>query len=170
MENTKICNKCNLDQPISEFYIHPKNGWVFKQCKSCVKKNSKLNMNALRKSNDKEDLLTKSFMALTGHMRAGAKRQSKLFEVRMPELRKLYDSQNGKCFYTSIPMEMTGKIQHNLLQISVDKINPTGGYTIDNIVLCCLGINLLKSIHSPDVLYNTIKLFYEGSKSMGKIL
>lgn len=46
MESTKTCFKCNLNQPLSEFYKHPQMGdGHLNKCKTCTKKDSLVQYN-----------------------------------------------------------------------------------------------------------------------------
>jgi len=86
----------------------------------------------------------------------------------MTELRKIYESQAGKCYYTGIPMKLASYSKDPLL-MSIDRIDYKIGYDETNIVLCCLGMNWLKNIHDETTMFNALKLFYEGAKSNHKI-
>jgi len=73
------------------------------------------------------------------------------FSLSIEDLKYHYSSQNGLCFYTGIPLKLKtenkpGHLEFNLL--SVDRSDPTKGYTKDNIVLCCNSINMLKGTAS----------------------
>lgn len=79
--------------------------------------------------------------------------------LTIENLNSHYTSQNGLCFYTGIPLKPeteneAGHLEFNLL--SVDRIDPTKGYTNENIVLCCNSINMLKGTSSID---NLQKIF-----------
>jgi len=60
----------------------------------------------------------------------------------------LYTAQNGKCVLSGMEMELTrggdwngGK---NPMVCSIDRKDPTGGYTIDNVQLACAKWNVIK--------------------------
>ncbi len=55
------------------------------------------------------------------------------------------------------------------LIMSLDRKDSTIGYVIENVVLCCYGMNVLKGRHSEDEMYSSLKQFYEGAKRLGKI-
>ncbi len=80
-----------------------------------------------------------------GYLFAAAKaraRDSKIpFTISKKFLIDLYEKQNGCCFYSGIALEL----EPGRYSISVDKKDPTGGYTEDNVVLCCWVINNMKS-------------------------
>lgn len=82
----------------------------------------------------------------------------------MKFLRAQYNKQLGKCYYTGVSMKIKkrGEQLYNPFDISLDRIDSNDGYTPTNSVLCCLGINLMKSINSPEIMYDSLKTFYEG--------
>jgi hypothetical protein len=64
------------------------------------------------------------------------------FTLTLEELLKLHEAQNGMCALTGIPMTcelVPGK--RSLTNASIDRKQPGGAYTIDNIQLVCAGIN-----------------------------
>jgi len=73
-------------------------------------------------------------------------------------IEELYNKQNGRCFYTDEPMNLgyhrdkKDLYSLNFHNISVDRINSKKGYTIENTVLCCWGINNMKQQLSVDEL------------------
>ena len=92
-----------------------------------------------------------------------------LVTVDRNTLNEIYHRQDGKCYYTGAEMKITSHLKADPLQISLDRIDSTRGYTPDNVVLCCLGFNLLKNAHSGEIALNAIKTFYEEAKKLGKI-
>ena len=91
-------------------------------------------------------------------------------KIGLKYLNKLYEEQKGKCFYSGVEMKLTSETHADPFLISVDRISSPLGYVEGNIVLCCLGMNWLKNRHTPDILFNSLKVFYEGSKANGKIV
>ena len=65
-------------------------------------------------------------------------------------IKELYNKQNGRCFYTDEPMNLgyhrdkKDLYSLNFHNISVDRIDSKKGYTKENTVLCCWGINNMK--------------------------
>jgi hypothetical protein len=66
-------------------------------------------------------------------------------EYNLPSghLYELYKKQNGKCYYTNVPLKCTQK-SLTPYSISVDKLTPKKGYTVGNVVLCIHSINSMK--------------------------
>lgn len=63
------------------------------------------------------------------------------------DLKQVYARQDGKCYWLGIPMNMDLIFPHihgpyHPLAPSVDRIDDTGDYTIDNIVICVRLANL----------------------------
>lgn len=73
------------------------------------------------------------------------------FNVTYKDLLTLYQQQSGKCHYSDLPLKIYKKgenikISHDTL--SVDRIDSSKGYTLENIVLCLNCINMLKAHHN----------------------
>lgn len=85
-------------------------------------------------------------------------------KIRSEYLRKLYEQQNGKCYYTGVQMGLVSKLKNDPLIMSCDRLDSKKGYVEGNVVLCCLGLNHLKGRFSKEYMYSNLKLFYEGAK------
>lgn len=57
----------------------------------------------------------------------------------------LWDKQRGQCAVSKYPMIYP---ECTLFSVSVDRIDPKGGYTKDNVQLVCQGINFAKNKYS----------------------
>lgn len=70
------------------------------------------------------------------------------FDLDREYLIQLYNSTDGRCHYSGIKMNISGKAgpkgNANPEALSVDKINPDLGYIKGNIVLCLNSINMFK--------------------------
>jgi len=64
-------------------------------------------------------------------------------------LKRLWDSQDGMCAITGIPMEMnrtrSGKSLKSIYYGSVDRIDSNAGYIEDNVQFVTLGVNYMKN-------------------------
>jgi hypothetical protein len=78
----------------------------------------------------------------------------KMFQV----LTEIYEEQNGLCYYTKIPLEVTGFHNNNPLCFVVDKIIPEKGYVKGNMVFCCNAINKIKSSFTIEELKHWVSL------------
>lgn len=59
------------------------------------------------------------------------------FDITQNDIRHLWDSQDGKCYYSGIPMNY----DRNDWRVSLERTDTQQGYTKKNIVLCCLEFN-----------------------------
>ncbi len=72
-----------------------------------------------------------------------AKRKNMNFDLTEEFLQKLYQMQNGKCYYSHIELDLQrGNSDHS---ISIDRKDSSKGYTLDNVVLCSWAVNIMKS-------------------------
>lgn len=142
-DNIWTCLSCDreLELNSTNFYKRNNNETGFQhRCKSCQKKDP-TRYNRLIK---KDDL----YLFIVDRYYGAKNRASKKgleFNLTIESLVELWNKQNGKCAITGIQMTHTileGKIKTNL---SIDKINPTLGYTINNIQMICNIVNVMKS-------------------------
>lgn len=74
-----------------------------------------------------------------------AKKENIEFNLTKDFLISLYKNQNGKCFYTDEILHLMngqGRLQTGL---SIDRVDNSKGYLIDNVVLCTSRFNTIKS-------------------------
>lgn len=116
-------------------------------CRKCVCKQSK---SIYENPNKYKQRL--AFMIIGARQRAlgigsvrNSKRKRKLeFTLENGWAAEQYERQNGLCYYTGLPMTNIhgkGRIWSNT---SLDRVDPTKGYTPENCVLCCCAVNELK--------------------------
>lgn len=55
----------------------------------------------------------------------------------------MWATQEGRCFYTNLPLTYAGDRAHSA--VSIDRLNPNLGYNPSNVVLCCWGFNRIKT-------------------------
>jgi hypothetical protein len=168
----KYCPKCKETKLISEFYFNKTHDCYLSWCKSCGKRRAVESRRCLRASENLEDLLKKRLYDLLSSSKQHWKNHKKLeCNLTYADLKNQYTNQCGKCFYTGTHMKIKpiGGKSRDPLNISLDRIDSDLGYIPDNIVFCCWGINALKGTDTPDVLYNSLKIFYENAKENKKI-
>lgn len=177
---TKTCTKCGEEKGMTSYLFLKKRNCYESWCREC-RTNKVLawrakNRERYRKQDReyKQGLSAKYPLSTRLHdMRrsavAHAKRLGMLCEIRKSNLRDIYKKQNGKCFYTGLPMKLNSNLSRDLLLMSCDRIDSFRGYVPDNVVLCCWGVNLLKGQNSPTHFYESLKMLFDGAVSIGKI-
>lgn len=142
---TKKCTMCKQVKPatIDYYFVRQyKSGetGVQSYCKVCAK---------FRDGKDPRIFLNSTLCAL----RNRAKRQKNsdlhtLVTITTDELLSLYKKQRGRCAMTNVKMTHIrgqGIVRTN---ISIDRIDASGGYTIDNVQLVCHMVNVMKYSNS----------------------
>ena len=81
---------------------------------------------------------------LWSNAKVSQKRKNLDFDITKEYLRLLWDRQNGRCFWTQVPLLKGGAPKHPQ-KVSLDRIDPSKGYLKENIVLTCQFANLGKS-------------------------
>lgn len=95
-----------------------------------------------------------------------ARQRNKECNLTLDYLMDLYYAQKGKCKYSGLIMEYEGVEKRDFNLISIDRVDSTKGYTKDNVVLCCWGVNRIKAELSVDEFIKTCKLIVnENNKS-----
>jgi hypothetical protein len=140
----KKCSCCFEDKALEQF-SKKKDGKFISQCKECEKIRGKDKL--LKKTSTLEGKLITLLYGVT--RRCKKKKLSQ--DINLEYLLQLYEKQNGCCFYTGKQMSIIGNGSKDNLdkdsyfyKISIDRVNSSKGYEKNNIVLCCVGINIMK--------------------------
>lgn len=129
----KICTKCKVSKPLSEFHNSNNNGCKIKKvstCKSCLKNKNNVLNNIVYGSKTR------------------AKSKGLIHNISKSDIITLLEKQNNKCALSGIEMSLdTNKSINRYLppnRMSIDRLDHSKGYTLDNIQLVCWNINILR--------------------------
>lgn len=127
---SKKCNLCHEVKPVSEYAVIKQKGRNGKRlsgtCKTCEKKRLE---NRYSDSQHRSEAL----IASASH-RA-------VVTITSKDVMKMLEIQNGKCFYSGLPMTS----EKGFYGFSLERINNSNrDYTKENVVLCCWGVNQMK--------------------------
>lgn len=124
-----------------------------KRCNKCKQEQNK----QARTNYSDEKRLQKILQCRWLGARDRAKHKNKLFDISKEDLMDIWIRQNGKCAISKIPMTYIMDGGRNPYNVSIDQINPSKGYTKDNIQLVCMCVNQLKSDFDMNVVINICK-------------
>lgn len=131
----KICARCEETKKASDFYknVKLKDGRS-SYCRECASAQTKE-----YRCRTPEDRLAISLNT----SRVSARTKGMEHDLCVEDLVRLWEGQEGRCHYTGIEMAYDGKGAPN--SVSVDRIDSEAGYTLGNIVLCCVHVNRMKN-------------------------
>ena len=148
-KNQRCCSACFtiFDNFTEHFHIkkHCTSGTTAynTKCAKCFNKVNRTRTTVYRK--DPHQFIKSRF--------SGFRHRAKLigcpFDLTVEHLQKLWDTQQGLCYYTdtSIDFELiteSGKAPHNSTP-SLDRLDPAQGYVMGNVVWCAYAINRMKN-------------------------
>lgn len=81
-----------------------------------------------------------------------------VFDITEQDVAKLWNRQQGICYYTNGSMVL--RRDNNRNSVSIDRLDPNIGYVLNNIVLCCSSINIMKNDLSVDEFYAIVETVY----------
>lgn len=153
--DTAICNKCGVEKSIKEYQFNRRgtpNQYRFGYCNDCRKEQVYLNLN-----NSKD--------AFIGDRVNRAKiRANKLkldFNITPEYIKHLLELQEYKCVYTQEILLMRVGSGYSEYSLSFDKVNPSKGYTIGNVVLCTVRANTIKHNQTLEELAQWMPLWFD---------
>lgn len=144
-----LCPKCQQKLPSSNFYSDKtsSNG-LQTYCKTCSKKNR-----------DNWTCNFEGFISLTyGTLIQNAKKRKLVVDLTKQDIIDLYHKQNGKCALSGRDMiiyhieNMSTDLSNHAM--SIDRIDSSRGYTLNNVQLVCNMVNKMKwDLKQEDFLY-----------------
>lgn len=142
------CPKCKEHKQPEEFYPDKsKKSGLSSYCKDCMKAKAR-NQSYNKKSADRyRSCISGHLRRITNNARFRAKRDNLVFNIDYHFLLNLWHKQQGKCALSNDPMVVkigsgSGKAT---LSPSIDRIDPSEGYTRDNVQLLSVESNRHKS-------------------------
>ena len=134
------CWVCETEKPITEFYAQKSTG-----CKPCYCRRSKEYINT---PIGRMRLLVRN--AKTSHNRRCKKSTFKrrnhsknVDHIKFKNLVEIWICQGGRCFYSGMPMQFDGEKDW---LVSLERKNPLGTYTKDNVTLVCAEFNAMDRV------------------------
>lgn len=155
----RICNTCGIEKPMARYKKDTRyNGGHRPQCRDCANKmdNIRRKGSNFRASERKYRNTFKGFCKQSYNgAKARAKKYSLEFDLPNDYFEALWLSQNGKCALSNRDMEHTSRsktARANDYRASIDRIDSSKGYTVDNVRLICWYINEFKKDRSDEQL------------------
>lgn len=154
----KKCTKCLLLLPCSNFNVSTRsNDNLHYHCRSCQAKDHKERYLKYT-TNSSNNKLKNIFKA----SQKTSKYRNIDFSISFEDIEMLVKQQDNLCWYSKVPLSLE---IGDLNKLSIDRIDSSKGYTIDNIVLCTKNINLMKRNLSVLDFHKTVKEIYNNFSS-----
>eukprot|EP01083_Nonionella_stella_P051733 137369_1 len=130
-EQWHLCGMCNVRKPILDFDRHPtcKIGFDISRCKPCRKETS-YKWRCTQNGYFATLVHSAKWNQATRYSRKGLNPPK--FQLTKEYLQEMYYKQNGKGFYSHIPMKLM-PLSH--WQLSLERLNPEKDYVPGNVVL-----------------------------------
>jgi len=147
----KFCIRC-VWQPLIEFNMSTK-AWDGKHslCRACASLDHKDRYQKYGK--------TDSLSRVYAISKKQAAQRGIPFNLRASDIQFLWNAQGGRCTYSGL--EMTTELR-SPNKVTIDRIDSSKGYEIDNIVLCGYRVNLMKREMSLSEFKGMIRTLYEN--------
>ncbi len=152
-DETVECSRCQKHVPYSslpKIRVGKPNQSTSSYCRQCrtkqIIKNDRSSLEAYAKRSIRK-------------LRVRSKEQDLFIDLTSEQFCEIYKKQEGKCFYTNVKLSFQSDSKSNE-KISVDKIIPAKGYTLDNVVLCSVRANTIKSNCSLEELQEWLPSWY----------
>jgi hypothetical protein len=156
-----ICEKC------SKPFTPLRKRSTQKRCPDCNKATNRTTAKQYKShARNPEAFLRWKYSKLTDRVKKMKK--SIVSDITINELIAIYNAQQGKCALSGLPMthNAPGFIYSN---ISIDRIDPNGGYTKNNVRLVMKILNTLRNDGSDVDLYQFVEETYEGMRKIRSV-
>ena len=131
---SKICTGCGFEKPIDAYRLRKDAPDGHRA--NCIVCQDKHNY-------EYRSTLDGSITQLLGHAKENAAKRKKIrndnsgdFSLVRKDLYDIWNAQEGKCFYSGIPLSFRSS-----WKVSLERLDPAQGYIKSNVVFCCLELN-----------------------------
>jgi len=167
-QQNSLCRKCYLKHVKKYEYKGQQSKVWYQQNKEYALRLRQKRRKEIQKKRNSGDLDTVLSLRLE-RLHKRAKSKGITLTLVLNDLKNCFTKQNGKCFYSGIPLDLTlkgdGTITDNPYQITVDRLDSAKGYDKDNVVLCCMVANSAKSVLSVKDFFSFIEKTYLTMKA-----
>jgi hypothetical protein len=131
---TKWCNNCENHKKRDEFSLcKTSSDGLQSFCKKC---RSKIEIKYRKTLDGALNLLLRTSKSHANERTDKGRQEAGVHTISTDFLRKQYEKQSCKCYWSGIKMTFEGQ-----WKMSLERLDPTKGYTEENSVLCCLELN-----------------------------
>jgi len=143
MSQNKVrsCPECGKTYPLNRKFFSKEHGKFRNICRECV------NLHNKQMYEYRFDTLEGVLYLRCKKARGRARKKGMEFNLTPEFLLELWNLQDGKCFYSGIDMTYN---RNDLYTVSVDRVDSNKGYTQDNVVLACWGVNSMKNSYTRE--------------------
>jgi hypothetical protein len=144
----KVCTVCSAEKPVAAF--------PSRRGATCQVCHGKL-------SRERHGRSPEAWCAyIAGQARSNAKKTDREFDITAEQVYELWQQQHGLCALTNIPMQHHPA--YSDMNASIDRIEGSIGYLIDNVQLVCWRINEMKNDQPEHQLFWWARLLVANDK------
>jgi len=145
MLNMKTCFKCKNAKPVALFFKHNQTlDGLHSWCKDCCTEG---NNKSRIKQNSTIEGRAKVFLQ---NAKKSAAKRNQVFALTIQDIKNCWVDQIQTCAYSGRQMTLEAGC---LNTVSIERIDSTIGYTVENTILVCQAINRMKSDFLMDDFY-----------------
>ena len=145
----KTCFKCKTSKPVSLYFKHTQTADGYHSwCKECCRAGS---ARSLEKINSTIEGRARIFLR---NAKNSAAKRGQIFGLTVFDIAKCWHAQKGVCAYSGRQMTLEAG---QLNTVSIERIDSTVGYTLENTILVCQAINQMKSDFGFEDFYGLCK-------------
>jgi|688.fasta_scaffold1117476_1 hypothetical protein len=147
--NTKSCAKCGEIKDLLLFFKHNQTSDGYHSwCKPCCKEGND------RSREKKYATFEGRISTFLTSCKKNAEKRKNEFSLTREDLMEMWEQQGGLCCYTGIQMTTQAAMPNS---VSVERVDNSIGYTRDNTVLVCNGVNSMKSAMNGEDFFHFCK-------------
>lgn len=155
MPDTRTCTKCGIEKPLDAFRA-TKGNRTTRTCFECME------LRKRRRHSSSPAAYLANLIHQSKYHRS--KVQEIEYKLTSEDLEKIWEEQEGRCALSGVYLthhkDGDGAKEFNA---SIDRIDPNGSYTKNNIQLVAYRVNFLKHTLSEDMLYWWVKNIHDFS-------